>query len=192
MSEQTAPLGSLLSGLMEHPEMLQKAMSIASTLASSGVLNELMNSSAEGNRPTPSDDRYTPSSANTPDLSSIGNLLSGLMGDNSQSNEEKSRDDRSQRTQNTAQSKDFSSDRACSGEASARAEETARTRPLSRSEGGHEGGRGGIHVGHAERIRLLQSLRPFLPCDKQEKIDFVIKLLGLLDAAERMGLGKLF
>ncbi|MBO5778865.1 MAG: hypothetical protein J6R82_04785 [Clostridia bacterium] len=45
---------------------------------------------------------------------------------------------------------------------------------------------------HNDRIHLLQSICPFLPEEKREKVQFLIKLLGLLSAAEQMGLGKLF
>ena len=45
---------------------------------------------------------------------------------------------------------------------------------------------------HNDRIRLLQAVRPFLPEDKREKIDFIVQLLGLLHTAEELGLRKLF
>lgn len=47
---------------------------------------------------------------------------------------------------------------------------------------------------HNDRIHLLQSICPFLSEEKREKVQFLIKLLGLLSAAEQMGLGtgKLF
>ncbi len=45
---------------------------------------------------------------------------------------------------------------------------------------------------HNDRIQLLRSVRPFLPEDKREKIDFLIQLLGLLHTAEELGLRKLF
>lgn len=45
---------------------------------------------------------------------------------------------------------------------------------------------------HRDRVQLLQSICPFLPEEKREKVQFLIKLLGLLDAAESMGLGRLF
>ncbi len=45
---------------------------------------------------------------------------------------------------------------------------------------------------HNDRIQLLKSVRPFLPDDKREKIDFLVQLLGLLHTAEELGLRKLF
>ena len=45
---------------------------------------------------------------------------------------------------------------------------------------------------HNDRVQLLKSLRPFLPEDKREKIDFLVQLLGLLHTAEELGLRKLF
>lgn len=167
MSEDARPLGDLLSNLMEHPEMLQKAMGIASSLASSGILNGLMNTPADSGQSAASNEARGNAPSGSPDLSSIGNLLAGLMGSDSKP-----------------------SDRA---EPHRLPNESDRQneRPNDRAEHCPERRRSS-HIGHNERIRLLQSLRPFLPCDKQEKIDFVIKLLGLLEAAEQMGLGKLF
>ena len=45
---------------------------------------------------------------------------------------------------------------------------------------------------HNDRIQLLRAVRPFLPEDKREKIDFIVQLLGLLHTAEELGLRKLF
>lgn len=190
MSESSLPLGSLLSSLMEHPEMLQQAMSIASSLASSGLLNNLMNTPDEGNQ-SASADRFGTSSSRSPDLSGIGNLLSGLM-DSGASNNAKEREVRSATEHSADHNADFQSNNPHSGGISSQAEGQSAAGHPPHHDSGHNREQGGSHVGHAERIRLLQSLRPFLPYDKQEKIDFVIKLLGLLDAAERMGLGKLF
>lgn len=163
MSESAPGLGNILNSLMENPEMLQKAMNIASSLASSGVLDDLMKTPTEGGRPSSSANSYAPPQNASPDLSSVGNLLAGLMNDRSKPSEHDAQRDkpREHDVQPPSEHSEHPSQHA-------------------------------PHVGHTERIRLLQSLRPFLPCDKQEKLDFVIKLLGLLEAAERMGLGKLF
>ena len=45
---------------------------------------------------------------------------------------------------------------------------------------------------HNDRVQLLRAVRPFLPEDKREKIDFLVQLLGLLHTAEELGLRKLF
>lgn len=45
---------------------------------------------------------------------------------------------------------------------------------------------------HEDRVQLLRSICPFLPEEKREKVQFLIKLLGLFNAAEHMGLGRLF
>lgn len=45
---------------------------------------------------------------------------------------------------------------------------------------------------HKDRVQLLKSVRPFLPDDKREKIDFLVQLLELLHTAEELGLRKLF
>jgi hypothetical protein len=34
-----------------------------------------------------------------------------------------------------------------------------------------------------DRIRLLEAMRPFLSCEKRDKLDVVIKIIGLVDAA---------
>lgn len=34
-----------------------------------------------------------------------------------------------------------------------------------------------------DRIRLLEAMRPFLSCEKRDKLDVVIKIIGLADAA---------
>lgn len=159
MSEPSLPIGDLLNSLMANPEMLQKAMNIAGSLASSGILNGLMSSESghsERSEPSPSSPHAGEErrqSGKASEFSSLGDLLSGLTG-------QKHESDRSEREHHPA--------------------EHEKSKPSA------------PRVCHADRIRLLQSLRPFLPCDKQEKIDFVIKLLGLLDAAERMGLGRIF
>lgn len=162
MSEGSLPIGDLLNSLMEHPEMLQKAMGIASSLASSGILNELIKTPAEASASTPSSDAlHDNAPASTSPNVSINDLLSGLLGNSGRPPEG---GDRQQPRLPEREEKE--------------------SHPPSHPSP--------PRVGHTERIRLLQSLRPFLPSDKQEKIDFVIKLLGLLEAAERMGLGRLF
>lgn len=167
MSESAQPLGNLLNGLMENPEMLQQAMRIAGSLASSGMLNDLMKPTDAHSQPA-SDSASAPASAQSssaanspPDMAALGNLLAGLGGHSGSEQ---------------AQSKS----------------ESPQTPPRDEAHPRQSSHPSEHHVGHSERIALLRSLRPFLPSDKQEKIDFVIKLLGLLDAAERMGLGKLF
>ncbi len=44
---------------------------------------------------------------------------------------------------------------------------------------------------HADRVRLLQAICPFLPGNKREKVQTLIQLLNILHSAEQMGLGKL-
>lgn len=191
MSENALPLGNILNSLMEHPEMLQKAMSIAGSLASSGVLDNLMNTPTDGGGQTASANAYSTPQNGSPDLASVGNLLAGLMKGNG-AGEGKGDEARTREEyRSSAQSMNSRPDSASHGEDRAFSENFSNDKQaqLPHNQASHHQN---PHVGHTERIRLLQSLRPFLPCDKQEKIDFVIKLLGLLEAAERMGLGKLF
>ena len=44
---------------------------------------------------------------------------------------------------------------------------------------------------HEQRIKLLEAMRPFVPEDRRSKIDFIIKLLGLLHVANELGLKNL-
>lgn len=191
MSESALPLGNILNSLMEHPEMLQKAMSIAGSLASSGVLDNLMNTPTDGGGQTASANAYSAPQSGSPDLSSVGNLLAGLMkgGGAGEENSEEART--KDGNHSSAQSMNSRSDGASHGGDSAFSGHFSADKQAQFPQN-HASHHQNPHVGHTERIRLLQSLRPFLPCDKQEKIDFIIKLLGLLEAAERMGLGKLF
>ncbi len=201
MTEGSLPLGNLLGSLMENPEMLQKAMNIASTLASSGILNNLMNSTPTGSQngppasaaPSPPASSADSSFAPSADPSGFNELLSGLLGSAPKSSETASGGVSAQ--SQTAQSD--ASSQAVGGAPG----DPPRSENASASYGGgsrgnpaHDGGhhKNGPHIGHTDRIRLLQSLRPFLPEEKRDKIDFLIKLLGLLEAAEGMGLGKLF
>ena len=41
---------------------------------------------------------------------------------------------------------------------------------------------------HEQRIKLLEAMRPFVPEDRRNKIDFIIKLLGLMQVANELGL----
>lgn len=41
---------------------------------------------------------------------------------------------------------------------------------------------------HDQRIKLLEAMRPFVPDDRRNKIDFIIKLLGLMQVANELGL----
>lgn len=195
MSEGALPIGNILNSLMEHPEMLQKAMNLAGTLASSGVLDSLMNAPSEGGQTAQSEPtlgRYAPPQNSAPDLSGIGNLLSGLIGSAGNSGDKKTSEshvDSEQRDADKLSDRSQNFDRFNKNDSFSGGFSSEKQAQHLQDRSSH---RHNSHVGHAERIRLLQSLRPFLPDDKQEKIDFVVKLLGLLEAAERMGLGKLF
>lgn len=43
-------------------------------------------------------------------------------------------------------------------------------------------------AGHKDRIRLLEAMRPFVPPERRDKLDFIIKLLGLMQIANQLGL----
>ena len=56
----------------------------------------------------------------------------------------------------------------------------------------NDGGRGGEKKrkkpGNAERIALLYALKPYLSEDKCEKIELIIKLMSVFDAAHSLGI----
>ena len=105
-------------------------------------------------------------------LSSSG-LLSGLgMGDNAQESvaaEQKS----FQETSNTA------SDSSKYEVKKAPPSQTVGNLPKSHENHGHSYRK----IKSSDRIRLLEAMRPFLSDDKRDKLDVVIKIIGLADAA---------
>jgi|GEM_PF-792553 len=64
-------------------------------------------------------------------------------------------------------------------------------RPDGRPSGGKQSGGKHIPGTHEQRIKLLEAMRPFVPEDRRTKIDFIIKLLGLLQVANDLGLKNL-
>lgn len=58
------------------------------------------------------------------------------------------------------------------------------------NDGNRSGGeKGGAHgVSESDRTHLLQALKPFLSDERQEKADTIIRIMGLLGAAGKMGL----
>lgn len=159
--------GDLLAGLAANPELLKNAMQMASALASSGMLNGLLGGSGGGEAPSASP-KNTPPTGSGQTSGGIADLLAGLMG---QSNSTASPSDRQTGGGSTAQSKQ-------ERESDHQGQELRRPPAPS----------------HNDRIHLLQSICPFLSEEKREKVQFLIKLLGLLSAAEQMGIGsgKLF
>lgn len=57
------------------------------------------------------------------------------------------------------------------------------------SDGNWGSEKGGAHgVSESDRTHLLQALKPFLSDERQEKADTIIRIMGLLGAAGKMGL----
>lgn len=164
--------GDLLSSLSANPELLKNAMQMASALASSGMLNGLLGGSPGGEAPPSTSPQppfqSAPSAGSGQPAGGIADLLAGLMG---QSGQGASR----------------SAEKAESGSPASQ---------KSERESEHHGQepRRLPTPSHNDRIHLLQSICPFLSEEKREKVQFLIKLLGLLSAAEQMGIGsgKLF
>lgn len=159
---ENAFAGDLLSGLASNPELLKNAMQMASALASSGMLNGLFG----GNQPPEQTAQAAPSepASAPPSSGGFADILTGLLGQNP-------------------------SGKAAETPRSDAPTEKSSQEAVAVSAGEHKRG---PSPGHHERIHLLQSICPFLPEEKREKVQFLIKLLGLLNAAEQMGLGKLF
>ncbi|MBQ8382540.1 MAG: hypothetical protein IJX47_04965 [Clostridia bacterium] len=155
--------GDLLSGLAANPEMLKSAMQMASALASSGALNGLFGG---GGNSAPPSAEPSAAAASAPSGGSGGfaDLLSGLMGAGGGS-------------------------QASAGAPTGGVKTAA---PVSADPSGEHGQKRRPAPCHQDRVRLLQSICPFLPEDKREKVQFLIKLLELLSTAEGMGLGRLF
>lgn len=115
-------MGDLLKGISENPEMLSKAMNIASMLASSGALDSMMGKVPKEN-PT------------VPPLQT--------------SSEEKTdRSDRSDRSDTTKKAV---------------------------TEGAGKKG------GYRERIALLEAMRPFISDTKKDRLELLIRILGVME-----------
>ena len=170
MNDQTTPfVGDLLSGLAANPDLLKNAMQMASALASSGVLSGLFGNAPSGDSsapPQPPPISPTQSVGAGAASSGFADLLAGIMGQ-------------------TAGSAASNTESATTANARSVPADNARPQPS---------GKRPPSPSHHDRVHLLQSICPFLPEDKREKVQFLIKLLGLLSAAEEMGLGngKLF
>ena len=117
-------MGDLLKKLTENPEMLSKAMSMASALASSGALSGFMNSNTQDNTPK----------------------------------------------------------KECDGEpppppkAECPPPET-KCKPKERDR-------------YRERIALLEAMRPFISAEKKDRLELLIRLLGVMELADGMGSHK--
>lgn len=179
MSEN-AFAGDLLSNLAANPDLLKNAMQMASALASSGMLNGLFGGASpsqetQGTAPMGAATgaaASAPTSAN-PSSGGFADLLAGLLGQSGSAFAESSA-----RTAQNAAPAENSADSGKSSTVFAENHGQERKKVPAPS--------------HNDRIHLLQSICPFLPDEKREKVQFLIKLLGLLSAAEQMGLGKLF
>lgn len=153
-------MGDLFKKVMENPELLSGAMSMASALASSGALNGLlgkktgeeMKESGGPENPQNLPQTDQPSMA---DLSGMAGLsgLSGLMN-------------------------------ALSGNPG-RKEPPSPTPPSAppRKDSPARGM-------HKERIALLEAMRPFISPEKKDRLELLIRLLGVMEIAEGMGISK--
>lgn len=151
-------MGDLLKKVMENPELLSGAMSMASALASSGALNGLLGKKTEGRREVEEAPISPTPPVGLPGLSDLMNALTG-------GTPPKASDPQSERTDPSEQG------------------ETPAASPPTRIDGSHR-------VGHRERIALLEAMRPFISHEKKDRLELLIRLLGVMEIAEGMGLGR--
>lgn len=165
--------GDLLSGLAANPDLLKNAIQMASALASSGMLNGLFGGAPSEEAPAPASapSQQPPPQGNSAASSGIADLLAGLMGQSGNFATETPIGERNAPSVHPSVEKKTDNEMIAG-------QNQERKRPPTPN--------------HNDRIHLLQSICPFLPEEKREKVQFLIKLLGLLSAAEQMGLGKLF
>ncbi len=142
-----------LRTLTENPEFMQKAISMASALSSSGIFSQAFEGSSQksdARQERVDKGAFSFSESDTPSPSGSGNLgdvlslLSGAAGGS-----------QPKAQQNQSEAKE-------SGE--------------------------NKKADHKDRIRLLEAMRPFVPPERRDKLDFIIKLLGLMQIANQLGL----
>lgn len=155
-------MGDLLKKVMENPELLSGAMSMASALASSGALNSLLGKKPEEKKEE--DDRTLNSQNPLSGLSGISGLsgLSGLMS-------------------------------ALAGgphNPPPESEEKPDAPPEPRTPRAIQADHGPRRAGHKERIALLEAMRPFISPEKKDRLELLIRLLGVMEIAEGMGFGR--
>ena len=69
-----------------------------------------------------------------------------------------------------------------------RTEEKSTPIPSDRSEGGQGGDERKKKPGNAERIALLLALKPYVIEEKRERLELIIKLMSVFDAARGLGI----
>ena len=143
-------MGSMIAKMLEDPEALEKVMSIAGTLSSSGILNGISTGENNANKEIPDreDLRYT----------------HNAEGENIRS---EAKEDPLVNTEKTYYSQSKTSES-----------------PLKKQISSYR------KIKSCDRIRLLEAMRPFLSDEKRDKLDVVIKIIGLADAAGGLYKGK--
>lgn len=173
-------MGDLLKKVMENPELLSGAMNMASALASSGALNGLFQKKEENpanpaqNSNPPPEDRGETAQSGTPagmsGLSGLAGLLGALGGPGNTGPQD--------RTPNPP-----GQDGTPDGRSG--------TDQPDRSDRNAPAGQPAPHrAGHKERIALLEAMRPFISPEKKDRLELLIRLLGVMEIAEDMGFGK--
>ena len=151
---------SMLQKLTSDPELMSRAISMAQTLAKSDAFKKMMNGSAD------------PSGEVGPGYA--GNTGGGFSPQSAQSAHG-----------GTGESCGLGGLGGLSGLGGLFGDAPA---PLPESRDGEKSKKGFSSGTHEQRIKLLEAMRPFVPEDRRTKIDFIIKLLGLMQVANQLGL----
>ena len=161
-------MGDLLKKVMENPELLSGAMNMATALASSGMLNGLFSKNPGATPGSPAPENPSGDTVRTQENPSgagqAGMPLNGLSGLSGLFNALGGGPTPAAETQSKPQG------------------ETAALTP-SPSNSTHR-------AGHKERIALLEAMRPFISPEKKDRLELLIRLLGVMEIVEGMGLGR--
>lgn len=180
MAENKSDLQGLLGGILSNPDALQKMLSVVSGLKESGALESLLpllrgsitesenengDSGEKKERLSENDaeGQNEEGSGKAADGSSALPLLASLLSD--KRNDGGAASDKAQKEEHSKQNEK-------NGE--------------KESDKEHTGNR------YHDHRRLLQALRPYLGAQRQERIDFILKLLQYMELAGKIGLKDLF
>lgn len=169
--ENNFDLSELLKKITENPEMLTRAMELASTLKESGALEGAIPTSA------PIEGEVLPKKDEPPTSNGqgLGNIL-GLV---------------QEPLVNSQQSAPQTAETDKAVEAGALLSGLFSGSGGEKGGGGHKEGKEGILRNKKEHQRLLHALRPYLSKERSEKAELIVNVLNMLELAEGMGI-KLF
>lgn len=151
-------MGGMIAKLLEDPESLSRVMSIAGTLSSSGLLNGLSLGEKSGQN-TEQSFEETSAQSNRSYSAQENEKPSNMMHEKTREESIKTYSPQRREDKNESQNENSQKKQTCT------------QRPVYRK------------VRTCDRIRLLEAMRPFLSEEKCDKLNVVIKIIGLADAA---------